>query len=48
MVVAVVVFLLQPVVERMLEVKDSRFSLFHLTQTMVFYVGVPVLMTATR
>lgn len=42
----VVVFLLQPVVERMLEVKGSQFSLFHLAQTMLFYVGVPVLMAA--
>jgi len=43
---SVMVLFLQPVVERMLEVKDAQFSLFHLAQTMVFYVGVPVLMAA--
>ena len=40
------VLVLQPVVERMLEVKDAKFSLFHLIQTLVFYVGVPVLIAA--
>ena len=45
-ILSLMVFFLQPVVERMLEVKDPQFSLFHLAQTMVFYVGVPVLMAA--
>lgn len=43
---SLIVFLLQPVMEKMLVVKEPKFSLFHLMQTLVFYVGVPVLMAA--
>ena len=42
----IIVILIQPVLQRMAEVKRPEFSLFHLIQTLVFYVGMPVLVAA--
>ncbi len=42
----VVVVLIQPVLKNMLVLKQPQFSLFHLVQTLVFYVGPPVLVAA--
>ena len=43
---ATLVILSLPILERMWVVKRPRFSLFHLIQTVVFYVGLPMLVAA--
>ncbi|MCA8956361.1 MAG: glycosyltransferase family 39 protein [Planctomycetes bacterium] len=44
--VALLVVMSLPILQRLWEVKRPVFSLFHLIQTLVFFVGVPVLVAA--
>jgi hypothetical protein len=42
----VLAILVLPILRHALDVKQSEFSLFHLVQTLVYYVGIPMLVAA--